>query len=80
MVAVIGGRVEDLVRDLISKMSKNSFSRRTVLCINLLFAGGRQVESSTDIDVSAFCSFIGDEQRALLHTPHDWTRRGVNPL
>jgi hypothetical protein len=41
MAELIGYCVEELVCDLISKMSKNSFSRRTVLYINLLFAGSK---------------------------------------
>jgi hypothetical protein len=52
----------------LSNMSKNSCSRWTVLCIKFLFAGAQQVQSSPDIVVSAFCSFIGDEH-ALYH----WT-------
>ncbi|PMD24979.1 hypothetical protein NA56DRAFT_699778 [Hyaloscypha hepaticicola] len=57
-------------------MSKNSFSKRTVLCIKFLFAGAKQVQSSPDIIVSAFCSFIGDEQAR----PLSLDSTGVYPL
>jgi len=57
------------------KMSKNSFSRRMLLCINTLFAGAKQVESSSDIVSQPFCSSIGDQ-----HIFSDLLVGGVNPL
>jgi hypothetical protein len=62
-----------MVHDLIFHMSKNSFSRRTVLCIKFLFAGAKQVQSSPDIIVSAFCSIIGDEHALYYWTVPEYT-------
>jgi hypothetical protein len=49
---------------------------RDELCFALifLFAVAKQVESSSDIAVSAFCSYIGD-QHILSH----WSRSELNP-
>jgi hypothetical protein len=60
----LGGRVEEIVHDLISNISKNSFSKWTVLCIKFLICW-----SQTGSEFNRHCCLSLSAASSAMSTP-----------